>query len=78
MNLSDKINIFLCQNQTIKINKFIYALGNNDIHLCEDIKCEVIEKIDFSIILQDKHNLTKFFLNKVKKSVAKNIFYIYY
>ncbi len=48
------------------INKFIYALGNNDIHLCEDIKCEVIEKIDFSIILQDKHNLTKFFLNKVE------------
>lgn len=47
------------------IKRFICALDNNSIDLCNEIKCEVIEMINFSTILEDKSNLIKFFFDKV-------------
>ncbi|MDN5128055.1 hypothetical protein [Aliarcobacter butzleri] len=48
------------------INKFIYALDNNNVYFCKDITFEVIERTDFLTILQDKNNLIKFFFNMVE------------
>lgn len=47
------------------IKRFICALNNNSIDLCNEIKCEIIERINFSTILEDKSNLIKFFFDKV-------------
>ncbi|WP_419677727.1 hypothetical protein ACN2EN_09170 [Aliarcobacter lanthieri] len=48
------------------IEEFIYALDNNRVDSHTELKWELIEKINFLTILQDKTNLMDFFLNRVK------------
>lgn len=48
------------------IERFIHALANNRVDSHTELKWELIEKIDFLTILQDKTNLIKFFLKRVE------------
>lgn len=48
------------------IERFIHALANNRVDSHTELKWELIEKIDFLTILQDKTNLIKFFFDRVE------------
>ena len=48
------------------IERFIHALANNRVDSHTELKWELIEKINFLTILQDKTNLIKFFLKRVE------------
>lgn len=48
------------------IERFIHALANNRVDSHTELKWELIEKINFLTILQDKTNLIKFFLKRIE------------